>query len=155
MSFNPSSGSGRLDNAGGFIGLVEGAEAGAANVTIRNSVFSGKIFSQYQRVAGGIGRSQNRAVTTMTNCLFLGRVRAASNAAGAHASILIQGGAEVVQTASRFESRVMIQQEQKIVNAKSMLGLLSLGTDDQNDMILVAEGADEEAAAAAVLAVLA
>lgn len=100
MSFNPSSGSGRLDNAGGFIGLVEGAEAGAANVTIRNSVFSGKIFSQYQRVAGGIGRSQNRAVTTMTNCLFLGRVRAASNAAGAHASILIQGGAEVVQTAT-------------------------------------------------------
>ena len=101
MSFNPSNtGSARLDNAGGFIGLVEGADAGAANVTIRNSVFSGRIFSQYQRVAGGIGRSQNRAVTTMTNCLFLGRVRAASNASGAHASILIQGGAEVVQTAT-------------------------------------------------------
>ena len=63
--------------------------------------------------------------------------------------------AEVVQTASQFEARVMIQREQKIVNAKSMLGLLSLGTDDQNDMVLVAEGADEEAAAAAVLAVLA
>lgn len=63
--------------------------------------------------------------------------------------------AEVVQTASRFESRVMIQQEQKIVNAKSMLGLLSLGTDDQANMVLIAEGADEEAAAAAVLAVLA
>ena len=63
--------------------------------------------------------------------------------------------AEVVQTASRFESRVMIQQEQKIVNAKSMLGLLSLGTDNQANMVLVAEGADEEAAAAAVLAVLA
>lgn len=63
--------------------------------------------------------------------------------------------AEVVQAASQFEARVMIQRAQKIVNAKSMLGLLSLGTDDQNDMILVAEGADEEAAAAAVLAVLA
>lgn len=63
--------------------------------------------------------------------------------------------AEVVQTASRFESRVMIQQEQKIVNAKSMLGLLSLGTDDPANMVLIAEGADEEAAAAAVLAVLA
>ena len=63
--------------------------------------------------------------------------------------------AEVVQAASQFEARVMIQREQKIVNAKSMLGLLSLGSDDQNDMILVAEGADEEAAAAAVLAVLA
>lgn len=63
--------------------------------------------------------------------------------------------AEVVQAASQFEARVMIQREQKIVNAKSMLGLLSLGSDDQNDMTLVAEGADEEAAAAAVLAVLA
>lgn len=63
--------------------------------------------------------------------------------------------AEVVQTASRFESRVMIQQEQKIVNAKSMLGLLSLGTEEQANMVLIAEGADEEAAAAAVLAVLA
>ncbi len=63
--------------------------------------------------------------------------------------------AEVVQTASGFEARVMIQREQKIVNAKSMLGLLSLGADDQANMVLVAEGADEEAASAAVLAVLA
>ena len=63
--------------------------------------------------------------------------------------------AEVVQTASRFEARVMIQRDQKIVNAKSMLGLLSLGADDQANMVLMAEGVDEEAAAAAVLAVLA
>ena len=48
----------------------------------------------------------------------------------------------------------MIQREQKIVNAKSMLGLLSLGADDQANMMLIAEGADEEAAAAAVLGVL-
>ena len=62
--------------------------------------------------------------------------------------------AEVVQTASRYEARVMIQREQKIVNAKSMLGLLSLGADDQADMVLIAEGADEAAASQAVLAVL-
>ena len=63
--------------------------------------------------------------------------------------------AEVVQTASTFEARVMIQREQKIVNAKSMLGLLSLGADDQGNMVLIAEGPDEEAAVAAMLAVLA
>ena len=63
--------------------------------------------------------------------------------------------AEVVQTASNFEARVMIQREQKIVNAKSMLGLLSLGTDDQANMVLIAEGVDESAAVAAVVAVLA
>jgi len=63
--------------------------------------------------------------------------------------------AEVVQTASGFEARVMIQRDQKIVNAKSMLGLLSLGADDQSNMVLIAEGADEDAAVAAVLKVLA
>lgn len=63
--------------------------------------------------------------------------------------------AEVVQTASNFEARVMIQREQKIVNAKSMLGLLSLGTDDQANMVLIAEGVDESDAVAAVVAVLA
>ncbi len=62
--------------------------------------------------------------------------------------------AEVVQTASAFEARVMIQREQKIVNAKSMLGLLSLGADDQANMILVAEGVDEAAAVEAVLNIL-
>ena len=63
--------------------------------------------------------------------------------------------AEVVQTASAFEARVMIQRDQKIVNAKSMLGLLSLGADDQAHMVLVAEGVDEAAAVEAVMAVLA
>ena len=34
--------------------------------------------------------------------------------------------AQLVQITGRFESRVMIEHEQKLVNAKSMLGLLSL-----------------------------
>ena len=63
--------------------------------------------------------------------------------------------AELVQAASAFEARVMIQRDQKIVNAKSMLGLLSLGADEQANMVLIAEGADEAAAADAVLKVLA
>lgn len=63
--------------------------------------------------------------------------------------------AEVVQAASAFEARVMIQRDQKIVNAKSMLGLLSLGADDQANMVLIAEGRDEAAAADAVVSVLA
>ena len=62
--------------------------------------------------------------------------------------------AEVVQTASGFEARVMIQRAQKIVNAKSMLGLLSLGVEDQANMVLIAEGVDEAEAVAAVVAIL-
>lgn len=60
--------------------------------------------------------------------------------------------AQVVQVASRYESRMMIRRHQKVVNAKSMLGLLSMDMDEQNEMFLVVEGTDEEAAAAAVLA---
>ena len=63
--------------------------------------------------------------------------------------------AEVVQTVSRFEARVMISRLQKIVNAKSTLGLLSLSAEDQTDMILIAEGPDEAAAVEAILALLA
>lgn len=62
--------------------------------------------------------------------------------------------AEIVQTASRFESRIMISHDQKIVNAKSMLGLLSLSVLDQKGMTLMAEGADEAEAAEAVSALL-
>ena len=63
--------------------------------------------------------------------------------------------AEVVQTAARFESRVMISRHQKIVNAKSTLGLLSLSVEDQTDMVLLVEGADEAEAAEAIAALLA
>ena len=71
-----------------------------------------------------------------------------------HAPLTRTLAAEVVQTASSFEARVMIQRAQKIVNAKSMLGLLSLGADDQADLMLLAEGADEEAAVEAILTLL-
>lgn len=60
----------------------------------------------------------------------------------------------VVQVTARFDSRIMIEHGQKIVNAKSMLGLLSLGLEDQHDMILIAEGDDEKEAVAAVLEAL-
>ena len=63
--------------------------------------------------------------------------------------------AAFVQVANCYEARVMISRHQKIVNAKSMLGLLSLGADDQANMMLVAEGVDEAEAVAAVMAVLA
>ena len=62
--------------------------------------------------------------------------------------------AELVQTASCYDARVMISRHQKIVNAKSTLGLLSLSAEDQNDLVLIAEGPDEEAAVAAIEALL-
>lgn len=58
--------------------------------------------------------------------------------------------AQLVQIASRFDCRVMIEQNQKLVNAKSMLGLLSLGVEEGGMQLLV-DGAEEENAAAAIV----
>lgn len=59
--------------------------------------------------------------------------------------------AQLVQIANRYDCRVMIEHNQKLVNAKSMLGLLSLSVEEQADMMLVADGAEEEAAVAAIV----
>lgn len=58
---------------------------------------------------------------------------------------------QIVQVTGRYESRVMIEHDQKIVNAKSMLGLLSLGLVDQSKLTLIVEGADEKEAAEAII----
>ena len=57
---------------------------------------------------------------------------------------------EFVQVANRFEARIMIEHQDKIVNAKSMLGLLSLGTMGGGDMLLTVDGVDEVQAAEAI-----
>ena len=62
--------------------------------------------------------------------------------------------ATLVQVAAQFEARVMISRHQKIVNAKSTLGLLSLSVDDLNDLVLIADGPDEAAAVEAISALL-
>ena len=65
-----------------------------------------------------------------------------------------RSAAHVVQVACQYTCRIMIEYDQKIVNAKSMLGLLSLGLEDQQHLILLAEGPDEEAAAQAMAQLL-
>lgn len=66
-----------------------------------------------------------------------------------------RGAAQLAQLTSRFDCRIMIEHDQKIVNAKSMLGLLSLSPDDQAGLQLVADGPDEQQAVDAVLALIA
>ena len=63
--------------------------------------------------------------------------------------------AEIVQAASRFEAHLMIELGQRIVNAKSVLGLLSLSNSEKREAALVADGPDEEEASRTLLAMLA
>lgn len=62
-----------------------------------------------------------------------------------------QTAAQLVQVAGRFESRIMIECNSKVINAKSMLGLLSLGTDITERMYIVADGNDEDRAVDAII----
>lgn len=59
--------------------------------------------------------------------------------------------AQLVQLTSRFESRIMIENEQKVVNGKSLLGLLSLYDVLDKPLQLMVDGPDEEETVKAVL----
>ena len=61
-----------------------------------------------------------------------------------------RAAALLVQEACKYTSRILIEQGSKTINAKSMMGVLSLGIPAQNTMLLSAEGADEAKAAAAI-----
>ena len=51
-----------------------------------------------------------------------------------------------IQKANEFTSSIWISRDERKVNAKSLLGVLSLGVTRGMSVTLVAEGADEEAA---------
>ncbi len=52
----------------------------------------------------------------------------------------------LVQVANTFKSSVWIETEDRRVNAKSLLGVISLGVKKDTKVILIAEGDDEAAA---------
>ena len=54
--------------------------------------------------------------------------------------------AELVQVASKYDSRIYIELGTKRVNAKSIMGMMSLELDNGDEMNVSADGADEEAA---------
>ncbi len=62
--------------------------------------------------------------------------------------------AQLVQVASRFDARIMIEHQSKIINAKSMLGLLSLGASIDGKLYLLADGEDEQRAVDAIVQLL-
>lgn len=52
----------------------------------------------------------------------------------------------LVQEASKYESKIYIQSGGKKVNAKSIMGMMSLGLDNGEALTVSAEGTDEQAA---------
>ena len=54
--------------------------------------------------------------------------------------------AELVQVASKYDSRIYIELGTKRVNAKSIMGMMSLELGSEREIVVSADGTDEEAA---------
>lgn len=52
--------------------------------------------------------------------------------------------ARLVQTATRFKSRVSLVSEEKTANAKSIMGIISLDLHGGNTVKIIADGEDEQ-----------
>ena len=56
-----------------------------------------------------------------------------------------------IQMANEFKSSIWIEREERKVNAKSLLGVLSLGIVKGTEINLIADGSDEEEAVEALI----
>ncbi|MEG0766620.1 MAG: HPr family phosphocarrier protein [Clostridia bacterium] len=62
-----------------------------------------------------------------------------------------RSAALLVQVACKYNARVLIEQGSKVINAKSMMGVLSLGAKSEDKVYLAVEGEDEEQATEAIM----
>lgn len=58
--------------------------------------------------------------------------------------------AMLVQVASQYESKIQVENGDRRVNAKSIMGMMTLGLNVGESITISAEGADEEAAIAGI-----
>ena len=65
-----------------------------------------------------------------------------------------RNAAVFVQTASGFASQMLIEKGNKKVNAKSIMGVLSLGVGKDDSIHLIVSGEDEQSALSAMEALL-
>ena len=60
-----------------------------------------------------------------------------------------------IQKANEFKSSIWVEKEQRRVNAKSLLGVLSLGIVGGTNIKVIADGADEQQAVEALVKLVA
>jgi phosphocarrier protein HPr len=69
------------------------------------------------------------------------------NKAGIHA----RPAALIVQAANEFDSEIFMEKSGNKINAKSIMGIITLGAAYNTTLSVMAEGKDEEAAVAAIV----
>ena len=60
----------------------------------------------------------------------------------------------IIQKANEFKSSIWVEKDERRVNAKSLLGVLSLGIMGGTDIKIMAGGSDEEEAVDALVALV-
>jgi len=75
------------------------------------------------------------------------KVAVVNNQVGLHA----RPATFFIQKANEFKSSVWVEREERKVNAKSLLGVLSLGIVKGTEINLIADGSDEEEAVEALV----
>ena len=68
------------------------------------------------------------------------------NRAGIHA----RPAALIAQTANRFASEILIEREDTRINAKSIMGIITMAASYNSVLIICADGPDEREAIAAI-----
>ena len=68
------------------------------------------------------------------------------NRAGIHA----RPSSLIVQTANKFQSNIMFEKENVTVNAKSIMGVMTMAAGYQAELTVSADGVDESEAVAAL-----
>lgn len=63
--------------------------------------------------------------------------------------------AMLVQTAGRYASSLHLQMDNKTINLKSIMGVISIGSLCGHDVVIIAEGSDEAEACDAIVEFLA
>ena len=62
--------------------------------------------------------------------------------------------AHLVQLANQFQSQVYFEMDSKKVNAKSIMGVMALASQNMQDIVVCVEGSDEEEAFKAITGLL-
>ncbi len=70
------------------------------------------------------------------------------NRAGIHA----RPAALIAQTANKFSSEVLIEKDDTVINAKSIMGVITMAAGYQTALTIKADGSDAEAAVSALQA---
>ena len=60
-----------------------------------------------------------------------------------------------IQKANEFKSSIWVEKDERRVNAKSLLGVLSLGITKGTSIVIIADGADEQEAVATLVNLIA